>query len=1150
MKQSLPTNAWLRTVSRISLQLLLMIGSLSMAYATVTRAQDLLERKITLQVEAKSLKTVLSLIENEADIRFMYSPKAIGAERRTSVNVESQPLQVVLENVLKPLSITYRVTGGRILLSRQAGNQSLAPALPTVPADAMAARADQPVAGRVTDEKGEGLPGVSIVVKGTTRGTTTDNEGRYRLTVPDNNAVLIVSFVGYLRQEIPVGSQSTIDIKLQVDDKSLEEVVVVGYGVQKKVNLTGAVSTVDSKVIENRPSSNLSSALQGVTPGLIINRTNGQPGRENITIQIRGVSSANGNVNPLVVLDGVSVPISTMQTLNPNDVENISVLKDAAAAAIYGAQAAGGVILITTKKGKSGKVTFDYLAQQGVDWSINVPGRMSLLEEAEFSNLARKNSGSGPEYTEEDLKRIRDGVPYVVNPLDTATYLYYNQKSLTDVLLRKYTSMQTHNLTARGGTDKLNFLISAGYYNKQGVFKVGPDNYKRYNLRVNLGSQLTKHLSLDSRLSYTNERTKSSSVDANGGGLLYQVYRLRTRTPFFTPEGRYNGAGSAATAYGALEAGGYNNYNQNFFDGVFTMTLGNFVKGLQLRAVAGTQYRLGDREVFFRTVPLWGKSKVLSYLNQVNSYQITDELTKNTNLQFLANYDFKLGDKHNFGLFAGYQWEDFRFDQVFSSASNLVSNDLPTLNLGDDRTKANLQTIRTYAYQSVFGRFNYNYDDKYLIEATLRSDESSRLAPGLRRKIFPSASIGWNVHREPWFGDKLPFFSELKLRGSWGRLGGALGDAIGYYDYLSQLSRNNNLVLGDTRTSYIFQGSIPSASLSWETIETTNGGIDLGFFQNRLQFSGDYYVKYNRNMLTPQQLPATIGIGTPRRNNGELKSWGWETELRFRDRIGKEFNYSLSINFSDNQNKLLSFSGRKVISAGTNNLIEGYPINTIWGYQTTGYFATADEVKNWAFQDNRTGPGDVKYIDRNADGRLTVGKGSSEDYGDLVLLGSTQPRYLFGVTLGAQWRGFDFSAFFQGVGKRNYRPNTEAIAPLLVTWKQALAIHRDYWTPENTDALYPRPYVGGTHNYQSSDKWVLNASYMRLKNIQIGYTLPSTFTQRIKVARARFFFSGQDLFTISGLGAFQGYFDPEQRDGVENDYPFFATASIGLNISF
>lgn len=1125
---------------------LIALSMVGTAYALEVNGQELLNRRITLVAQEEEVGKVLKGIEKAADVRFMYSYELIQAARKVSLQAQDEPLETVLERLLKPLQLSYEVTKRHILIKRSTGNNPLDNASSSVGSSVL----EKAIRGKVTDEKGEGIPGVNVIIKNSMNGTITDEKGQYNLNVPDESAVLVFSFVGYVAREITVGNQQEINVQLQPDEKTLEEVVVVGYGVQKKVNMTGAVSTVDAQAIENRPVPNLANALQGVTPGLTIARQTGQPGRDNLSIQIRGVTSANGNVNPLVVMDGVSVPTNTLQTINPNDVESISVLKDAAAAAIYGAQAAGGVILITTKKGKAGKVTFDYLAQQGIDWSINVPDRMTLLEEAEFSNLARKNSGSAPEYTDEDLQRIRDGIPYVVNPLDTGTYLYYNQKSLSEQLLRKYTSMQTHNLTARGGTDKLNFLISGGYYNKQGVFKVGPDNYRRYNLRINLGSQLTKHLSLDSRLSYSNERTESSSIDANGGGLMYQVYRLRTRTPFFTPEGRYNGAGSAATAYGALEAGGYNNYRQNFFDGVFTAALTDVVKGLQLRAVAGTQYRLGDRQVFNRTVPLWGKSRVLGYINQVNSYQISDELTKNLNLQFLANYDFKLGEKNNFGLFAGYQWEDYRFESLTTAANNLVSNDLPTLNLGDDRTKSNSQNIGTNAYQSAFGRFNYNFANKYLFEATVRVDESSKLAPGSRVKVFPAASVGWNLHQEPWFNQTLRFFSEFKLRGSWGRLGGALGDAIGNYSYLSLLNRGNNLVLGDQRTSFIRQDVLASTFISWETIETSNGGVDLGFFQNKLQFSGDYYVKYNRNMLTAQQVPATIGIGTGRKNNGELKSWGWEAELRYRNAIGKGFTYQLAVNLSDNNNRLLNFSNRTVIGAGTNNTIEGYPINTIWGYQTDGYFQTEDEVKAWAFQDNRTGPGDVRYIDQNGDGRLSVGKGTTEDHGDLILLGTTNPRYLFGVTLGAQWKGFDFSAFFQGVGKRHYRPNPESIAPLLVTWKQALGIHRDYWTPENTDALFPRPFVGASHNYLSSDKWVMNAQYVRLKNIQIGYTLPMSFTQKFYVSRARFFFSGQDLFTLSGLGAFQGYYDPETRDNVENDYPFFATASVGLNVSF
>ncbi|MEY3854443.1 MAG: hypothetical protein RIS68_457 [Bacteroidota bacterium] len=1006
------------------------------------------------------------------------------------------------------------------------------------------------VSGTVKDQKGDGIPGVSISVKGNSaKGTTTDATGKFQLGNVDSKTVLRVSSIGYEIQEVAVGNKTSLDITLDESAAALEEVVVVGYGVQKKVNMTGAVSTVDSKMLENRPTTSLQTALQGTSPGLIVTRTNGQPGSEGLGIQIRGATTANGSVDPLIILDGVTVPSITLQTMNQNDIESISILKDAAAAAIYGAQAAGGVILITSKKGKAGKVTFDYSGQSGVDWAANIPGRMSLEEEAVFSNLARKNSGSGAEYSEFDLEMIRNKIPAIVNPADTTQWNFYNQENLADQVLKKTTSMQMHNITAKGGNDNLNFLISGGYYNKKGLFKVGPDQLTRYNLRVNLGARLTKKLSLDSRIAYTNELTEQSSRGASGQGLIYDIYRLRTRTPFFTPLGQYNGAGSGATTYANLAEGGYNNLSRNFFDGTFTFKFENLVKGLTLRSVAGTQYRRGDRYIFNRTVPLWGRFAVNRYVNQVNSYSITNDVTKNVNLQFLANYDYKF-KKHTIGLFAGYQWENYRFVSTNAGASNLVSNDLPTLNLGDDKTKTNSESIGTYAFQSIFGRFNYNYDDKYLIEATLRQDESSKLAEDGRTKIFPSVSAGWNVHREKWISELLPFISEMKLRGSWGTLGGALGSTLGYYDYVNQLTRGSALVLGDSRSSYIYQGSLPSTNLSWETIETTNGGLDIGLLKNALQLTAEYYVKYNRNMLTPQQLPAIIGIATPRKNNGELKSWGWELEAKYRGAIGDNFKYNIGANFSDNDNQLLSFSNRIVVSRGNNSLIEGYPINTIWGYQTQGYFSSADEVKAWAFQDNRTGAGDVKYVDQNGDKLITVGKGSSADYGDLRLLGTTNPRYLFGFNLGFQYKNFDFSAFVQGVGKRSFLGGSESVGPLLVTWKQAMAIHRDYWTPENPNALFPRPYVGATHNFGASDKWTFNGQYARLKNIQFGYTIPSSTTKKIGISRARVYVSGQDLFTVSAMGAFGALFDPESANNADNDYPYFSTASIGLNLSF
>jgi len=1007
------------------------------------------------------------------------------------------------------------------------------------------------ITGRITDGN-EGLPGVTVLEKGTSNGTVTDTNGNFSLNVNGAASVLVVSFIGYATQEVAVNNRTTVNIQLAPDAKSLEEVVVVGYGTQKKENLTGAVSTVSAEAIQNRPISNVATGLQGVAPGLNVTRTTGAPGDEGINIQIRGVTSANGNVNPLIVVDGVASPGVTLQTMNPNDIATISVLKDAAAASIYGAQAAGGVILITTKQGQNGKVVFDYSTQVGFDRAINLPQRMETWQEAEYVNYAYAQAGQGRYYTDEEIGYFKDKTtPYIINPADTNNYLYYNSESVIDQVVRKTTSMQTHNLSARGGTEKFNFMASLGIYDKQGMFKVGPDKNNRYNGRLNVGAQLTKHLSLDSRIAYTlyETETSSNSVSGNGGALLHFLYRnSRNRYPTFTPEGRYNY--QAAQTYAELESGGYNNYNRNFFDGVFTLRLADVVKGLQLRAVYGSQYRLGDREIFDRTVELYNRTGVASRLNNPNFYQVRNELDRTSNLQLLADYDFSIGTKNSFHLLGGYQYEDIRGEWVETRTSSLVSNDLPSLILGDDQTKTNNQGVGTYAFQSVFGRFNYNYDGKYLLEATFRVDESSRLAPGLRVKVFPSASAGWNLHRESWFNQPMPFFSEFKLRGSWGTLGNAQG--IGNYDYLNLLTRGNNLVLGspETRATYFYQNTVPATELSWETIETFNGGLDLGFFNNKLQASADYYIKYNRNMLTPLQLPATFGVGTPRINNGELKSWGWETELRYRNKLGNSFNYSVALNVSDNQNELTKYAGNRVIGAGLVSLLEGFPLNTMWGYQTAGYFTSADEVQGWAFQDSRAGVGDVKYVDLNGDNRINVGKGTIDDHGDLVFLGTTQARYLFGINLAMDWKGFDLSIFAQGVGKRNFMPSADVLEPLPYTWQMPMTIHSDYWTPENPDALFPRPYLGGRHNYLAADKWILNGKYMRLKNIQVGYTVPAVLTQKVRISRARVFFTGQDLLTISGLGKFQGYLDPENQNNTGSAYPFFSTAALGLNLTF
>jgi len=1116
------------------------------AYAGLNRQQDLESANVSMKMKDVSIVEVLRKIESNTSFNVAFMEEQLSKERNVNITANKKSLLKVLEELSRDYNLKFTQVNSTIHV------------VPKNPETAPLTVEEKSVSGKVVDSTGEPIPGVNIIVKGTKRVTVTDLDGGFSFDNVADDAILVFSFIGFEAQEVSVAGKESIEVTLSEDMSDLQEVVVVGYGTQKKANLTGAVSTVDSKALEDRPVANVANALQGTTPGLNITRTGGQPGNENIGIQVRGVTSANGAVNPLLMVDGVPAPLFTLQTINPNDIESVTVLKDAAAAAIYGAQAAGGVILVTTKVGKKGKTTFEYSNQIGTEWALNVPERLSLLDEALYSNLARSNAGVGAEYNEDALQYIRDGVEFVPSETNPNKWVTYNQKSIRDQVLRKTSPMQTHNLSARGGAENLNYLVSLGYYNKQGVFKLGPDSFERYNARFNLGAQLTKHLSLDSRISYANHHTEAPSRGANGYGLLQQVYQARQRFPIFMPDGRlFGGAGSSGNnTYGYLTQGGYDNSTRNDFDGVFTGTLKDVVKGLTIRSIFGRQYRRTDRERFARTVELWdrGGDNPAYILNNPNGYQLTQDNTINTSFQMLVDYDLELGGKHKFHALAGYQWEDFRKTSLFSQATNLISNDLPSLNLGDDNTKVTNQSINTYANQSVFGRVNYGFDERFLFEGTIRMDESSRLAPKLRTKVFPAASVGWNMHREDFFGNTLPFFSEFKLRGSWGQLGSALGgDIIGYYDYLSLLSRGSGLVLGtdETRTTYFYENSVPSSSLSWETIETWNGGLDLGLLENKLQMSFDYYVKHNRNMLTPLQLPATFGVGTPKINNGVLKSWGWELEVNYRDRVSEDFNYNIGFNLSDNQNELIEYAGRNVVNAGNNSIIEGYPLNTIWGYETVpGYFSSDDQVDAAPFQDNRTGAGDIQYVNQDGDDRITVGRGTTDDSGDLVLLGTNQQRYLFGVNASAQWKSFDISVFFQGVGKRSFMPTRDMIMPLSQTWFMPMKHHQDYWTPENTEAAFPRPYLNGHHNYLPSDRWVLDGSYVRLKNFQLGYSLPAAVTERVKINRARVFITGQDVLTFTKMGVFNGVFDPENSNNVRADYPFFGTVAMGINLSF
>lgn len=1021
-----------------------------------------------------------------------------------------------------------------------------------------------PISGKIVDAEGNPVIGATVSEKGTTNGATTDTEGNFSLTVTDGNAVLIVSSIGF--QRIEVKAANAASITLQSDESELDEVVVIGYGTQKRANLTSAVSEVDPKVLQDRPSPTVVNMLQGAAPGLVVSRNSGQPGDQGLNIQVRGATSANGNVPPLVVIDGVISSEETFMALNPSDIENISVLKDGGATAIYGAQSAGGALLVTTKQGKSGQSRIALSSNAAWQRPGNIPERLSLVDEMTYMNLARTNANLAPEYTEEDLYYAVNGPVFVEG--SNGQWRTYNQESLIDQVVKRSYPLFNNNAQFSGGSEHITYMASLGNMTQNGMFKVGDDRFSRWNARANISARVNNNFKLDLRSAYVNQATDRPQdggfgIEGGGNSLLRQFFSSRLRFPLYNEDGTYYRSGtSSAFGYALMKDGGFNTNRRGTFFNNVTATIDNLVEGLEVRLMYGREDFTREERNFRRTVSFFSGPgpETESKLHDPNNYFITNYNTIRQNYQAIVDYDLTIAQDHNIHLMGGYQLVDYGHKWVQATTRNLYVNDNPSLNFtSDPLNKSHNQHAETEKMQSYFGRFNYNYREKYLFEATVRRDESSRLAPGVRVNVFPSFSAGWNISNEEWFSGISHVISELKPRVSWGKVGSSSTQGMGYYDYIAQLSTATNILLGNGRQTAIYQALLESTHLGWETIETQNIGLDFSLLNRKLRGSFDYYQKFNNNMMVRVNLPATIGITIPRSNEGKLKTWGWEAALSYNDNIGDDLTYSVAFNIADNQNRLINFGGASdVVNAGVNNTVEGYALNSIWGYKTDGYFQTDEDLRNAPSYerlkniDGVPGLGDVRYVDVDGDGEISPGGGRLGNTGDLVYLGDTNPRYQYGVNVNLGYKKFDFSFFIQGIGKRRFKPSNELIQPALYSWYMPMSFHTDYWTPDNRDAAFPRPFLEGNQNYQAADRWFLSGAYARLKNIQLGYTLTKDKLPGLPFSRVRLYASGEDLLTVSKLGVFKGVIDPEMKpdDGKVSPYPFATTISFGLNLDF
>lgn len=1024
-----------------------------------------------------------------------------------------------------------------------------------LPANVSFAQQTITVSGTVTEQTtGETLPGVSVSVKGSTEGTITDVNGQYTINVFNTNTILIFTFIGYAKQEETVGTRQNINVTLREEIREMDELVVIGYGTVKRANLGGAVGTADAKTFQSRPVINAANALQGEVPGLTVIRTAGTPGSSPV-IRIRDVSTIHDGAKPLVIIDGAE---GDLGMINAADIENISVLKDGTAA-IYGARAADGVILVTTKSGKKDqkmKVTLE------ASYSFKTPALMkkpaSLLQHAEMALEIR--DGSFPvEYTADELDLIRRNSDKII-PAGTAWGRwgnkypkFYKNQDWTDMMVGNG-GLQNYNINFSGGGSKYSYLVSLGYQSEDGLLKYGKDNYKRYSVRAKSNFEIIKGLNYDVNLSYeAGDRDYSSHIE-KGQSIWELIFKTRSWAPMYNPAGNfYTFEGFVNPAQAMVDGGETTRTSGNFtFNNAITW---NVIDGLNIIGRAVVRKSDADEYSVLKYIDYRYWENELAGPNWTpNSAERNYQKTLYKNFTAYAEYKKTFG-KHDVGAMAGAANESENYDKFWAKRINFDQQVSMPLKLGSPKDQDASGEGNAWTINSYFFRVNYGFNNRYLIEGTLRADGCSRFAPDSRWGYFPGANVVWRTSEEG-FMQRLGVFDDLKFRASYGEMGNQSG--IGHYDYIELIDIDKEYYPfgSGQRGQMAKQSNLVSTSRTWETIISKNIGLDFSVLDNRLYGSFDYFWKKNKDMLISVTYPSLLGINAPATNSGELKVNGWEIMLGWRDRIG-EVSYSVRASLSDAQNEITKRIGNNIIKHGKNDTPLGYPMSSYFGYIFDGIIQNETELAEYKakfpnhalIQGGKIQVGDARYKDLDGDGNLTS-TGGENGMGDLVYLGNTNPRYSFGLNLSAEYKGFDFSAFIQGVGKRTIVLEGEASKPFHAPWYQSA----DYWygktwTPERPNARYPEITNDNDrkdYNYTMSTNTRHNIAFARLKNIQLGYTIPKIYTQKLKMERIRLYFSGEDVFEVHNA---PGGWDPEDGGGYIS-YPFARNFSFGATVTF
>jgi TonB-linked SusC/RagA family outer membrane protein len=1001
------------------------------------------------------------------------------------------------------------------------------------------------IKGSVRDSKGP-LQGVTVVAKKSQSASQTDAGGNFTIQSSVGDTLVFTS-AGYVSEEVVIDNRTDYNVTMTDDVKSLEGVVVIGYGTKKKQHLTGSVSSVSGEVLQSRPIVNTVSGLQGQIPGVLIQRYSGQPGTEGFELNVRGYSSTNGGNSPLVLIDGVA---GSLDLLNPDDVESITVLKDASAS-IYGARAANGVMLVTTKKGRKGKPLISYTNNFAVTKLTGMMKSPTNYEMAIMDNEANLHNGAVPMYTPEMLEKIKNNDPNPIpHPIYGGWMLFFTNTDWVDAVFENG-FQQKHTINISGGGNNSTYYLSGSYFNQHGVIKYAKDNNERFNLRLNYDYDFSNRIRLETKVAFENQ--KRSDIGGLGSWVITEAIFGMPNHPVYSKDGKFfaqGGWGNAVAQAKEAETATFKtrNLNSNF------KLIADVVKGLKLNLQTGINYKSDNNRDIAKSVPLYNWDGDIAYYTIANPGESSMTLYNAENIyrNYTAylEYSRRFANKHQVDLMAGASHEENDMEWFNARRDNFITEDLWSLNLGGTNNMSNSGGGNHWAIRSLFSRLSYVFNNKYMLEANLRYDGSSRFQADTRWGLFPGISVGWRLSEEN-FIKNLGWIRDLKLRASYGQTGNQEG--INLYDYLQLINIGGAYPFGNGGQfqSASLAGMV-SANRTWETLINQNIGIDASLFSSKLNFSFDYFLKRNKDMLIPVTYPSMLGAIPPYSNSGELKTWGFETSVEWRSKISN-LEYSARLILSDAQSKVVDYGGADTYYLGLNWIREGYPINTYFAYEFDGIIRTQaelDKYKQLGGVPSDIGIGDAKFKDINGDGKISTYGDSPGDDGDVINAGSINPRYNFGINLSAKFKNFDLGIFAQGVGKRTVFREGDYSIPWTDWWRQpAQFYYGKTWNEDRPDAVFPRLTHGNIRwwNYQKSTLQKINGAYFRLKNLQIGYTIPrNLFNGRLPLSKARIYFSGQDLWEVHGV---KGGWDPESNNWGFN-YPFQRSYSFGIELNF